>query len=166
MNEEIESVQVTEHGYLVNGIMNVPNAPNNRHYAAVQEWIANGNVPDPDPATQLPALKENQKRQITRWRDEAKIQSVDYSGNTYDADLISQANLNSTLTTIQAGVVVPNPLPWRDANNVTQSLSHIQLAELSAVMFTQVNDAYSHSWDLKIQVDNATDEASINAIAW
>lgn len=34
-------------GFLVNGKMNVPNANGNRHYALVQEWIANGGVVEP-----------------------------------------------------------------------------------------------------------------------
>lgn len=41
-------------GYLVNGSMSVPMAEGNRHYAMVQEWIAEGNTPEaadvpPDP---------------------------------------------------------------------------------------------------------------------
>ena len=45
----IQSVQLTESGYLVNGNMSVPNDPGNRHYNDVQEWIAEGNTPTPIP---------------------------------------------------------------------------------------------------------------------
>ena len=34
-------------GYLVDGNLNVPIATGNRHYQAVQEWIAEGNTPSP-----------------------------------------------------------------------------------------------------------------------
>lgn len=42
----IETVKMQDNGYLVNGSISVPNAPGNRHYQAVQDWIAEGNVPD------------------------------------------------------------------------------------------------------------------------
>ena len=50
---EIQTVKlVNDHngeanGYLVNGSMSVPMAEGNRHYAMVQEWIAEGNTPEP-----------------------------------------------------------------------------------------------------------------------
>lgn len=44
----IEKVKLAEDGsYIVNGSIHVPNTPGNRHYAMVQEWIANGNTPEP-----------------------------------------------------------------------------------------------------------------------
>ena len=45
----IQSVQLTESGWLVNGNMSVPNDPGNRHYADIQLWIAEGNTPTPIP---------------------------------------------------------------------------------------------------------------------
>ena len=44
----IETVKTQGNGYLVNGSMSVPNAPGNRHYQMVQDWIAEGNEPDPE----------------------------------------------------------------------------------------------------------------------
>jgi len=44
---EITSVKALESGYLVNGNTTVPNDPGNRHYREVQEWIAEGNTPEP-----------------------------------------------------------------------------------------------------------------------
>lgn len=45
---EITSVKITENGsYLVNGNISVPNAPGNRHYQELMEWIAEGNTPEP-----------------------------------------------------------------------------------------------------------------------
>lgn len=34
-------------GYIVNDEVNVPNADGNRHFAMVQEWIANGGAVEP-----------------------------------------------------------------------------------------------------------------------
>ena len=44
----IETVKLQSSGYLINGNMNVPNDPANRHYVMVQEWIAEGNTPAPE----------------------------------------------------------------------------------------------------------------------
>lgn len=44
---EILRVKQQENGYLVNDTLSVPNAAGNRHYRMVQEWIAQGNTPEP-----------------------------------------------------------------------------------------------------------------------
>jgi len=45
---QIFKVKQQENGYLVNDTMSVPNAAGNRHYQMVQEWIAQGNTPEPE----------------------------------------------------------------------------------------------------------------------
>lgn len=52
MNIETVKLQLEGDGYLVNGNMSVPNAPGNRHYQMVQEWIAAGNTPEPAETSQ------------------------------------------------------------------------------------------------------------------
>ena len=42
----IKTVKMQGSGYLLNGTLSVPNAPGNRHYDAIQLWIAEGNIPD------------------------------------------------------------------------------------------------------------------------
>lgn len=44
---EILTVKISGDGWLVNGKYSVPNDPSNRHYALVQEAIANGIVVEP-----------------------------------------------------------------------------------------------------------------------
>lgn len=44
----INTVKVFGDGYLVNGVRSVPNDPDNRDYQAVQDWITEGNTPDPE----------------------------------------------------------------------------------------------------------------------
>lgn len=56
----IQTVQIQGQGYLVNGLMSVPNSPSNRHYQRVQEWIAAGNTPEPE--FTAPELLANAKR--------------------------------------------------------------------------------------------------------
>lgn len=44
----INTVKIQSEGYLVNGYLSVPNSPSNKHYQEVQEWIAQGNTPEPE----------------------------------------------------------------------------------------------------------------------
>ena len=58
----IETVKLQGEGYLVNGSMSVPKADGNRHYKLVQEWIAEGNTPEPEFTEAELAEQENQKK--------------------------------------------------------------------------------------------------------
>lgn len=44
----INTVKELESGYLLNGVLRVPEDARNRHYKAVQQWIADGNTPEPE----------------------------------------------------------------------------------------------------------------------
>jgi len=44
----MQTVKLQAEGYLVDGSLSVPNAPSNRHWQSVQEWIAEGNTPEPE----------------------------------------------------------------------------------------------------------------------
>lgn len=54
----INTVKLTDNGYLINGSLSVPNAEGNRHYQAVQEWIAQGNTPEPADIIPEPTAQE------------------------------------------------------------------------------------------------------------
>ena len=45
---EIKSVKIQGNGYLLNGSMSVPQANGNREYELIKEWLAEGNVPEPE----------------------------------------------------------------------------------------------------------------------
>lgn len=44
----IDSVKIQKNGFLVNGVLSVPNDEGNRHFNAVQDWIEAGNIPAPE----------------------------------------------------------------------------------------------------------------------
>ena len=48
MLPKIQTVKERISGFLVNGVLNVPNDTLNGDYIAVQEWIADGNTPEPE----------------------------------------------------------------------------------------------------------------------
>lgn len=44
----IKTVKIQGNGYLLNGTMSVPKADGNREYELIKEWLAQGNVPEPE----------------------------------------------------------------------------------------------------------------------
>lgn len=44
----INTVKIQGNSFLVNDVMSVPNDPRNTDYQAVQEWIVEGNTPEPE----------------------------------------------------------------------------------------------------------------------
>lgn len=45
---EILKVKIQGECYLVNDIMNVPKANRNREYELIKQWLAKGNIPEPE----------------------------------------------------------------------------------------------------------------------
>jgi hypothetical protein len=46
---EILTVKIQGQGYLLNGTMSVPgNAQGNREYELIKQWLAEGNIPEPE----------------------------------------------------------------------------------------------------------------------
>lgn len=45
---EILTVKIQGQGYLLNGTMSVPKADSNREYELIKQWVAEGNIPEPE----------------------------------------------------------------------------------------------------------------------
>jgi len=43
----IKTVKLQNSGYLINGNISVPKDPTNRNYTQVQDWLSEGNTPEP-----------------------------------------------------------------------------------------------------------------------
>jgi len=60
-------------GYLVDGTLNVPMDTGNRHYQEVQEWIAQGNKPEP----------AYTKKELEEYKNNIlKVEAIKYLNNT------------------------------------------------------------------------------------
>lgn len=79
----IETVKLQGEGYLVNGTMSVPKVEGNRHYKLVQEWIAEGNTPEPEfTPEELTAKAELEAEQeASKLRAEAMLTGFEYNGH-------------------------------------------------------------------------------------
>lgn len=72
---EIQTVKESEGGYIINGTISVPNASGNRNYKAVQEWIAEGNTPEPE---FTPDQVKNKKRNKARTSLDSQLKQMVY----------------------------------------------------------------------------------------
>ena len=72
---EITKVKQVGDGYLVNDTLSVPNAPGNRHYQMIQEWLSGdvGRFIEPEftaeeiAANEAAAIKQAAKDEIKKW---------------------------------------------------------------------------------------------------
>ena len=79
---EITSVKLLGSGYLLNGNMSVPEVDDNRHYQAVQEWIAEGNTPEPADVPPEPTYQELRAAAYPSLEEQADMQYWDAVNGT------------------------------------------------------------------------------------
>lgn len=61
---EIQTVKIQGSGWLLNNVMHVPgNAPGNKEYELIKQWISEGNIPKPE-FTEEELAKQESDRQI------------------------------------------------------------------------------------------------------
>lgn len=66
-----------------------------------------------------------------------------------------------------AGLGLPLPAVWRDADNNDMAVTGIMdLLQIAGAMAYQTQTAYGISWTLKAQVDAATTAAELEAVVW
>jgi hypothetical protein len=116
-------------------------------WAAIQEsgaWIYRPTVEaDPDVRTALLAAVN-----VERERRKAVL-TVTVDGVVFDADGESRSNIAGILSAVSSGLPVTFPHDWRDAGNVTRSLSQAQLVTLAGTMMGAMKALYDASWTLK-----------------
>ena len=70
---EILKVKIQGQGYLLNGIMYVPKADGNKEYEAVKQWLAKGNVPEPEFTDE--EIQEQEQAQFRAERNQLLIEA-------------------------------------------------------------------------------------------
>lgn len=159
-----------------NGVQNrdtgafIPNSPGNRHWIEYQEWLSEGNTPDPEFTNEQ--LKGNKKNNINSER-EVRLENgiVDYMGNNFSTDSRTRANLSGVVAYLSTGNPLPPGFTWRSEDNQDVSMNSSELSGLSATIVNYVNNVYATSWSLKAQVDaldvnSPTFETDLNNIDW
>jgi hypothetical protein len=96
-------------------------------------------------------LQINQERERRNWLP------VQYSGSTFDADQVSQRNIQNWIGVIGAGGALPSNFQWRDANNVNHPATAEWLLGLNAVIVARTSQLYAASWQKKQTLETFTD---------
>lgn len=125
------------------------------------QWVPY--VPD------LALVKTGRKLDIEAWRDAACcapcLVPVGGVSHTWQADERSQALLSNAVNLAGAGVI-PAPVVWRTADNINVTVTLADLKAIAATIAAQTQAAYTHSWNLKAQVDAAAAIADVQLIVW
>ena len=105
----MQTVKLQAGGYLVDGSLSVPNAPGNRHWQAVQEWIAEGNTPEPEfTQAELDAQAvESAKQEVSQLNSEAKLTGILFDGVMCSAEAEDMWGLSSIQGYVASGLSVP-----------------------------------------------------------
>ena len=113
-------------GYLVDG-MTVPLSDGNRHYKEVQEWLKEGNKPEP-------AYTEEErndyllKKKIKSWKKDRqqKVDNIEvtYNNVIYQGDETSQTRMTKAITALPDDSTT---IDWIAKDNSVQSLTRVDL---------------------------------------
>jgi len=178
----INTVKIQANGYLVDGTMSVPNEPSNRHYQEIQEWIAQGNTPEPEftDAELLDKAKQQAKERVK-------------NGFITDSNLPVTVNVTDLLTTTTAdynfvggyesaqmldgkrkliqesfalGLITTDDVDFRlvDGSKILVSMADATNIVLSIANAYEVQ--FSKYKDLKLQIVNATTAAELDVVVW
>jgi len=163
--EDISTVKDSGDGWLVTytggDVLNVPNAPGNRHYQEVQDWIAVPNTPDAEFSVA--------ERQTTRKAEVDALRNTKLSGgflhisNTFSLDTESRASLAAYVANVNAGKGLPGSFTWRSVANVDVAFTTTTILDLNDSMITFLDAAYNNAWTHKAGLDAEVTVSAVDA---
>ena len=125
----INTVKLQENGFLLNGTMSVPNSAENRHYQAIQEWIAEGNTPEPEFTQEELDVKSVQEAKALKDKNRAAAMNAltvtTSSGKEFDGDEISQSRMARAVSFSQP----LDTTQWILADNSVATVTREELIE-------------------------------------
>lgn len=158
----INTVKELENSYLVNNSINVPKSAGNSDYQKVQEWIAEGNTPDPEftEAELLQNAKDAKKAEIKAAKDEALYLPIDYLGTQFISSEKASQNILGAL------VLNGDNNYWLDINGNVLVLSRAELEQLGILIKTQRGMVYNNEATKITLINNAATIEEVNNITW
>lgn len=163
---KINTVQLQDETYLVNGVLRVPFAPGNRHYQEVLEWISEGNVPTPEfnDAELLENAKQAQVALLGIDYIAARNANVTVLGNDYPADKDYQFMIVNLASRSGRGNNLPDTI--RGASNVVVNLTPSLLDSIEDAIYEQVTVTTETLAVKTLQIEGATSVAEVQAITF
>ena len=156
----IEKIKQIQNGYLVNELIFVPNDPYNTDYQAVQEWIAEGGVVEPE--FSLDELKIKKIAEVKSAREIFQYTNLTVGNYEFtaskDAKLLFFSKVNGSAST-------DYPIDWRLADDISWvSLSKTEASALKNAMEVQETSAYQQESVFYIAINKATSIEELAAI--
>lgn len=120
----------------------------------IEIYDSNGNLIEVKDTRELSEEKEKIKLIINDYRDLILKSGMTWNNIKWDTNEISRQNINGIVTGITIGLPIPEPILWRDYNNITRQLSKNELIELAGSLLFFVQTCYEISWYHKNNIDN------------
>lgn len=163
--------KLTESGvYDKNKNLFIPSDTRNRDFIAYQNWVNEGNTPDPIYSGS--EKKEMKKFELNEARkDYLEKGTIEFDGNVFATDQETRDNLSGVVAFVAAGSSVGPNFTWRDVSNNDVGMNDSDVTEFGAALVAHVNTAYKKNWTLKAQVDTIDDDdpeidSKLEDIAW
>jgi ribonuclease HI len=99
-------------------------------------------------------LKQAKYLEINLERTRRNYLPIKYDNKLFDADEISQTNLNNWISAVNSGTPLPENFAWRDFNNTNQLVDVAWLRGLHAAITNRTTELYASSWAKKQQLEN------------
>lgn len=163
--ENITTVKISGDGWLVTytggDVLSVPNAPGNRHYQEVQEWIAVPNTPDAE--FSVAERQTARKEEVNTLRNDKLNAGFLHSTKTYSADTDSRASLAAYVANVNAGKGLPASFTWRAEDNSDNSFTTTTILDLHDSMTDFLDAAYNNAWTHKAGLDAEVTVSAVDA---
>jgi len=173
--EEIISVKLQESGYRMvtaEGTLSVPEAPGNRHYEAVQAWIAEGNTPDPQ-YTDEEVLANATKNALSRIKagfinamENGTLQSETLGIEIDNRRSATHNDKDNLQVIINLGSY---PITWKGTTETADITDEENALAVRAEMELDGLNKYQNKWDKETLIQTAKEESNISdldAINW
>lgn len=158
----IKTVKDLQNSYLVNNSTTVPKDTSNSDYQTVQDWIAEGNTPDPEftAAELLQNAKQDKIKEIQTAKEIDLYLNVSYNNK----DFISSEKAVSNMT--GAIILDQDSYNWLDAYSNSVIMTVNDLKSLVGTIATQRSLVYNKE-ALKIKaVNDSQTIKEVNNINW
>jgi len=151
---DIEINELT--GYLINNTIYVPIDKSNTHYQLIQEWIAEGNTPEPAFTNdeRLNYFKEKKINELKQNRDSSVKQLVVTISNgiQLNGDETSQTRMTRAINVLPDDTTT---IDWIDANNNLVQLTKPDLQEAVFLAGQEQTKIYAQYALDRLAVENA-----------
>ena len=143
-------------------VLSVPNAEGNRHYQEIQTWLSEGNNLEPE--FTLEELKENKRSEIRSAFDIESVQPVTVEGVEYHGGYDSNQKLDAGVRLAEQNN--QTNITFFDTSNVGHNLLIADAKDVTTGIGVKYQNDFSKKQGLMVNIDDASDESTVNNINW